>query len=164
MKKNQQTEINQEQKSLKILIANGVNLDLLGRRNHFHYGHFTLEDLESQTIKWCREFLLPQKVTITPSFFQSNSESDFLSYISKDWDGIVLNAGAWTHTSLALADRLEALGTPFIEAHISNLSRRESYRKLSYLTPLSVGLVSGLGMRSYQTALFSLVQYLIDQE
>ena len=93
-------------------------------------------------------------------FYQSNSEADFLNEISKKWDGALINPGAWTHTSLALGDRLAALQLPFVEVHISNLSQREDFRKHSYLSPHAVGVVYGFGLGSYGAALIGLLNHL----
>ena len=147
-------------KLYKILIANGVNLDLLGKREPDIYGSSTLLDLEA--------FLQEQRAVLLNaglprfdlSLFQSNDEGAFLSKLSEGWDGAIINAGAWTHTSLALADRLAALSLPFIEVHLSNLSRREPYRHHSYAAPHARGVVFGAGFDSYSMALYGLLRLL----
>ena len=142
----------------KILVANGVNLDLLGRRNSNVYGTFTLSDL--------KEYLLGAQLAISKIagfkscnliFFQSNSEHEFLETLSEPWDGMILNPGAWTHTSLALADRLEALDVPFVEVHISNILSRECERQHSKSAKYSRGIVMGMGKDSYLSALLGLL-------
>lgn len=154
--------MNKSNLELNILIGNGVNLDLLGKREAQHYGNFTLSDLEKKLTDYCRQ--LNQNYSshnIKLTFFQSNSESVFLSEVEKPYDGAVLNFGAWTHTSLALSDRLKAIGLPFVETHISNLSSRESFRQHSYFSPISLGVVYGMGVRSYYSALVGLIDILV---
>lgn len=142
---------------LKILIANGVNLDLLGRREPHIYGKHTLADVEARlravSVTLAKTFQLP---TVHLHFFQSNHEGLFLDELSKGWDGALINAGAWTHTSLALADRLVALQLPFVEVHLSNLSKREEFRQHSYAAPHAAGVVYGFGVESYVAALSGL--------
>lgn len=142
-----------------ILVANGVNLDLLGQRDPHHYGSFTLQDLEKELSQVAPQ--LAKSLGVNPpslSFFQSNDESKLMSELDKGWDGILLNAGAWTHTSLAIADRLSALGTPFCEVHISNVHAREKFRRHSFLAPISLGTISGFGLDSYVLGLVSLLR------
>ena len=144
---------------MSIVVANGVNLDLLGRRNPSIYGRFTLDDL--------KEYLDSHQAGLKKMFgdwrlvfIQSNSESEFLHQLDKNWQGAIINAGAWTHTSLALADRLAALALPFVEVHISQPSRRQRYRQHSYLAQHALGVVTGLGIRSYLAALVALLAHL----
>lgn len=147
-------------KKFKILIANGVNLDLLGTREPKIYGKATLAELESDISGEAERLSKYFDATISLSFFQSNSEAELLNRLSGNWDGIVLNAGAWTHTSLALADRLKAIAIPFVEVHISNLATRESFRHKSYSAVHANGVIYGLGSDSYSAGLFSIVKYL----
>ena len=137
----------------KILIANGVNLDLLGQREPSLYGRHDLAFLETSL----RTFEEEQEGRFSLSFYQSNVEAAFLEKISEGWDGIILNPGAWTHTSLALGDRLVGLGMPFVEVHISNLATRESFRQHSYCAPHAWGIVSGFGIIGYRIALEGLL-------
>ena len=135
---------------MAILIASGVNLDLLGQREPAIYGHKTLKDMQVLLTKnWAglaKQYgFLREKIV----FYQTNSESELLAKISEPWQGIVLNPGAWTHTSLALADRLAGLGVHFVEVHLSNLSAREEIRKHSYCAPHALGVVSGFGIEAY---------------
>ena len=148
-------------KKVKILVANGVNLDLLGQREPEIYGREGLKTLEKR-MKQTLESLktIPPYKNVNLTFFQTNSEIEFLEEISKKWDGALINPGAWTHTSLALADRLAALSLPFVEVHISNLSKRESFRKNSYTAPHAVGVVYGFGLDSYVAALAGLLNAL----
>lgn len=147
-----------EAERLRILILNGVNLDLLGRREAEHYGRWNLADME-QDLRGSAPSLaqLIGLGSLELSFFQTNREEDFLEILTRGWDGAVINAGAWTHTSLAIADRLRALKLLFIEAHISNLSAREGFRQHSYLAPIAGGVVYGLGFCVYRVALFALL-------
>ena len=144
---------------LKIIIANGVNLDLLGKREQEHYGSFTLQDLEANVQDWSTKFSSLLNIN-TPklTFFQSNEESVFLEKLSVGWDGALLNPGAWTHTSLALSDRLQALPSmPYVEIHISNILKR---RRLSYTADSALAVVCGAGMDSYLSSLFILLKHL----
>lgn len=146
---------------MRILIANGVNLDLLGRREPDVYGSRTLADLEAYLLG-----LLPPLAKClglhTPSciFFQSNDEASFMAKLDEGWHGALINPGAWTHTSLALADRLAGLRLPFIEVHLSHLSQREAIRQHSYCAPHALGVVSGLGFDSYAAGLMGLLTHL----
>jgi 3-dehydroquinate dehydratase-2 len=139
---------------LQIIIINGPNLNLLGRRQPEIYGEDTFED-----------FLLHLKGVFVDSdvelsYFQSNHEGELLDKLHEvgyNYDGIVLNAGAYTHTSVALADAVAAIETPVIEVHISNVHKREAFRQHSYLSAVSEGVIVGLGLRGYELA----VQYFV---
>ena len=149
------------EKPSEILIANGVNLDLLGQREENHYGSQSLADLEAYLLtktKQLSKFLKNPQINL--SFFQSNDESLFLGEISKPWDGAIINPGAWTHTSLALSDRLAALKIPFVEVHLSKLAQREEYRQRSYCAQHALGTIAGLGFDSYLAGIVALTQYL----
>jgi 3-dehydroquinate dehydratase-2 len=146
---------------MSILIASGVNLDLLGTREPEIYGFDTIKDMESLLLSRWKTILKPKKMAKTSlSFFQSNDESEFLEKISEPWVGIVLNAGSWTHTSLALADRLVGVKTPFVEVHLSNVFAREPFRHHSYLSRHAKGVVCGFGIQSYLLGLEGLVRHL----
>ena len=141
----------------KILVGNGVNMDLLGKRQTKIYGSHSLKDIESELKNKCIEVLkLSGICDCELDFFQTNSESEFINHLSKGWDGAILNFGAWTHTSLAIADRLAALQLIFVELHMSNISIRESYRHRSYMSQHALGVVYGFGKNSYLNALFAL--------
>ncbi|MGL4631155.1 MAG: type II 3-dehydroquinate dehydratase [Leadbetterella sp.] len=130
---------------MKIIIINGPNLNLLGKREPEIYGNQSFEDYFS-TLK-------TQFPTIDLEYFQSNSEGaiiDKIHEIGFTYDGIVINAGGLTHTSVALADALKSIKTPAVEVHISNIHAREEFRKHSYLTPNCKGLITGLGLKGYQ--------------
>jgi 3-dehydroquinate dehydratase-2 len=144
-------------KTKKILVANGVNLDLLGNREAEHYGSFDLKDLDKNLTAAAKKLEVVFDTKIDLHFFQTNTESDFLAKFQGNWDGALINPGAWTHTSLALGDRLAALKLDFMEVHISNVANREEFRKNSYLAPHAKGVVHGLGFHSYTTALYALL-------
>ena len=131
----------------KILILNGPNLNLLGKREPGVYGNQSFEDyLETLT------GLFPD---IELHYFQSNHEGALIDKIHEvgfTFDGIVINAGGYTHTSIALADALSAVTTPAIEVHISNIHAREPFRHHSYLTSRCKGMICGLGLRGYELA------------
>lgn len=145
----------------KILIAQGVNLDLLGTREPHIYGQQRLQDIEAMVRQRSPDLASLFKL-VDPElhFFQSNHEGLFLDQLSLGWTGALINAGAWTHTSLALADRLAALKLPFVEVHLSNLSRREDFRKQSFAAPHALGVCYGFGADSYIAALAGLYSHL----
>ena len=137
----------------KILILNGPNLNLLGTREPEIYGHQTFEQyLEVLKDKFGKELEL--------EYFQSNSEGAMISKLHEvgfSYDGILLNAGGYTHTSIALGDAVSAISTPVIEVHISNVHARESFRAHSYLSPKCKGTIIGFGLRSYDLGLYSFI-------
>jgi len=149
------------EESWRILIANGVNLDLLGRRESEHYGCESLPAIEKRIVEYAQQLqqIWPQ-AHFDMSFYQSNDEGAFLAQLDQGWDGVVINPGAWSHTSLALADRLVALRVPFVEVHLSNLARREKFRQKSYAAPHACGVVYGFGSDSYLTGLTGLLLHL----
>jgi len=129
---------------MKILIINGPNLNLLGKREPEIYGHQTFEDYFA---------ILKKKFPkITLEYFQNNSEGALIDKIHEvgfSYDGIVINAGAYTHTSIAIADAIGGITTPVLEVHISNIHAREAFRHHSYLAPKCVGSIVGLGLMGY---------------
>lgn len=147
-------------KSVKILVANGVNLDLLGQREQEIYGSFTLKDLQNFLLKESAKFAKlfgMQKVEL--EFFQTNVEAEFLEKLSfSKCNGFLINPGAWTHTSIALGDRLAGLKLKFVEVHISNISAREEFRNKSFSAPYAGGVVYGLGIDSYAVGLYGLIK------
>jgi 3-dehydroquinate dehydratase-2 len=146
---------------LKILVAHGVNLDLLGRREPEVYGRTTLAELEQAIEVAAPEVAALAGLTgVTLAFFQSNDEPTFLARLGDGWDGLVINPGAWTHTSLALADRLLGLAVPYVEVHLSNLAAREEFRQRSYSAAGAVGVVYGFGVDSYVVGLAGLLRRL----
>ncbi|MEL6273598.1 MAG: type II 3-dehydroquinate dehydratase [Bacteroidota bacterium] len=139
---------------LNLIIINGPNLNLLGRREPEIYGEDTFEDF----LLHLRGKFVDSDVEI--HYYQSNHEGallDKLHEIGFSYDGIILNAGALTHTSLALADAVAAIETPVIEVHISNVYQREAVRHHSYISGVAEGIIVGFGLRGYELA----VQYFI---
>lgn len=135
---------------MKIAIINGPNLNLLGKREPEIYGKQTFEDFFDDLQK-----KYPQ---IQLVYFQSNIEGEIINKIHEigfEFDGIILNAGAYTHTSIAIADAIKSVQTPVIEVHISNTFSRETFRHQSYISPVANGIVVGFGMKSYELALLS---------
>jgi 3-dehydroquinate dehydratase II len=138
---------------MNILIINGPNLNLLGKREPEIYGTSSFEDyLETLKIKFS---------DIELSYFQSNHEGDLVDKLHEvgfSYDGIVLNAGAYTHTSVGLADAVSGITTPVVEVHISNVHQREVFRHKSFLSPVCKGVILGFGLDSYSLALQSFKQ------
>lgn len=134
----------------KILILNGPNLNLLGTREVSIYGSQSFETYyQTLQLKFAQEIEL--------HYYQNNIEGkliDKLHQVGFDFDGIIFNAGAYTHTSLALADAIAAIQTPVLEVHISNVFAREKVRHHSYIAPQCIGSISGLGLYGYEAALF----------
>jgi 3-dehydroquinate dehydratase-2 len=131
---------------MKILFLNGPNLNLLGQREPEIYGHMTLADIEVKV----RERALQLKVDI--DFRQSNLEGELVGWIQQAkgvFDVIVINAAAYTHTSIALRDAIAAVGLPTIEIHLSNVYDREEFRHKSLLAPVCCGQITGFGQKSY---------------
>jgi 3-dehydroquinate dehydratase-2 len=139
-------------------IAQGVNLDLLGQREVDIYGGMTLASIEDCLRKDLKSLSAYLKVDgFSLEFFQSNSEVEFLEFLSNQFSALIINSGAWTHTSLAIADRLRATKVPYIEAHISNIAARESFRHHSFTAPHAQGVIFGLGLESYRAALYAIM-------
>lgn len=137
---------------MKIIIINGPNLNLLGKREPEIYG--------SQSFEEYFEALKANFPTVSLEYFQSNHEGEIIDKIHQigfSYDGIILNAGGLTHTSVALADALGGIKTPSLEVHISNIHAREEFRKHSFISPKAVGAIFGLGMAGYKLA----VEYFI---
>ncbi len=140
-----------------ILVINGPNLNMLGIREPGIYGHETLKDLEDRLTAVAKE------LGTSIEFFQSNSEGDIVTKIQQSRetvDFLLLNAGAYTHTSVAIRDAISGIDMPFYEIHISNVHRREEFRHFSYLSDIAVGVIAGFGLNGYEYALRSAVQYL----
>lgn len=135
---------------MKILILNGPNLNLLGRREPSVYGDRSFDEYFQVLQKRYAKHEL--------EYFQSNSEGEIISKIHQvgfDYDGIVLNAGAYTHTSIAIADAIRAVHTPVVELHISNVYAREEYRHRSMIAPACRGCICGFGVKGYDLAIES---------
>ncbi len=137
---------------MKIIIINGPNLNLLGTREPDIYGHTTMEDYIQSLRK--------QHPRVDIDYYQSNHEGsliDKLQEVGFSYDGIVLNAGAYTHTSVALLDCIRSLKTPVVEVHISNVHAREEFRNHSMISPACLGVIAGFGMDSYSLAVEALL-------
>lgn len=144
-----------------ILVANGVNLDLLGQREQAHYGRFTLAELEDSLRRYAAALApIYPGLEIALTFYQSNDEAAFLARLSEPWDAAICNFAAWTHTSVAIADRLAALGRPYAEVHISNVAAREPFRHRSYAAAGAAGVAFGFGQASYHAALAGMLERL----
>ena len=135
---------------MKILILNGPNLNLLGEREPSVYGDVSFDQYFTQ--------LKDKFKSVELNYKQSNHEGeliDALHIASRQVDAVILNAAAYTHTSIAIADAVKAIQIPVIEVHISNVHAREAYRKHSYIAPFAKGIISGFGLQSYELALQS---------
>ena len=140
---------------MNILIINGPNLNLLGKREKSVYGESSFEDYLELLRKHYPDHII--------HYFQSNIEGELIDQIHKygfDIDGIILNAGAYTHTSIALSDDIRAIPAPVVEVHISNIHNRESYRHVSMIAAACKGSVIGFGLDSYRLAVEALVNKL----
>ena len=137
----------------KILVINGPNLEMLGKRDKSTYGDFSLESLE--------KLITEEANTLgcQVEFFQNNIEGEIINHIheSKDFDGIILNAAAYTHTSVGIADAVKSIDSKVIEVHISNTYSREEFRHNSFLSPVVNGIIIGFGLDSYRLAIESLI-------
>jgi 3-dehydroquinate dehydratase-2 len=140
---------------MQISIINGPNLNLLGKRETDIYGNMPFEEyLKDIELKF-------QSIRLT--YFQSNVEGEIVNELQRvgfDYDGIVLNPGAYTHTSVAIGDAIAAIKTPVIEVHISNVHAREDFRKFSHVSGKAVGSIFGLGLKGYELA----VQWFLDSK
>jgi 3-dehydroquinate dehydratase-2 len=136
---------------MRIIIINGPNLNLLGRRKPSVYGNL---DFEEYLKKLRTDF-----PDIEIEYYQSNVEGEIIDKLHEtgfSYDGIILNAGGYTHTSVAIGDAVEAIESTVIEVHISNIFAREEFRHISYISPHARGIISGLGIDVYRLALLSL--------
>ena len=130
----------------KIIILNGPNLNLLGEREKNQYGNFTLKDIENS----CTNFAKKNNLDIT--FYQSNIEGELVEKIQKarnEQNGLIINAGGYTHTSVAIHDALKILNIPIIELHISNIYNREDFRHKSLISKVAKGIICGFGAEGY---------------
>ncbi|MFU2075085.1 type II 3-dehydroquinate dehydratase [Gallibacterium anatis] len=147
--------------SFHILLLNGPNLNMLGKREPKHYGGQTLQDIETALQESAGKY------GIELSCFQSNSEEKLINKIHESLgkvDFILINPAAFTHTSVALRDALLSVEIPFVEIHLSNIHRREPFRHHSYLSDIAVGVICGLGAAGYQYALQFAVAHLQQQQ
>ena len=137
---------------MKILIINGANLNLLGRRQPEIYGHESFEDyLEALRARYSDHII---------DYYQSNVEGELVTMLQEadgKYDGVVLNAGGYTHTSVVLHDAVAAISVPVVEVHISSILSREAFRHVSMIAPKAVGTIMGFGLKSYDLA----IQYFV---
>ena len=141
----------------KIIILNGPNLNLLGEREKNQYGSFTLKDIE----KNCSDY--SRKSDVELSFFQSNIEGELVDKIQSSrnsQDGLIINAGGYTHTSVAILDSLKILKIPIIELHISNIYNREEFRHKSLISKVAKGVICGFGTYGYIMSLNAINKFL----
>jgi 3-dehydroquinate dehydratase-2 len=142
---------------MQILLLNGPNLNMLGKREPGLYGQTTLQDIENQL----SQIAVERDVKL--SSFQSNAEHALIDKIhnsSGNTNGIIINPAAFTHTSVALRDALLSINIPFIEVHLSNIHKRESFRHHSYFTDIAIGTIVGLGAGGYEYALDAIIKHL----
>lgn len=141
----------------KILLVNGPNLNMLGTREPDKYGHLTLNEIVENLKIIAKEngFILKD--------FQSNHEGEIIDFIHKEGlsaKGLIINAGAYTHTSIAIRDSILSVSIPFVEVHLSNIYKREDFRKKSYLSDIAIGIISGFGNYVYELGLLALIKHI----
>ena len=142
---------------MKVLFLNGPNLNLLGTREPDKYGNKTLKDIETFIQKEA------EKYNVTTTFYQSNIEGELVNKIQEAkgiYDGIVMNPAAYTHTSVAIRNALLAVEIPTVEIHLSNIHKREEFRKTSLTAPACIGQITGFGENSYKLGLIAIIDYL----
>jgi 3-dehydroquinate dehydratase II len=135
---------------MQVLVLNGVNLDMLGRRDAKVYGGVSINELETRIYEWA------QQLTLTVRCRQTNSEGEYIDWIHGaygDSDALIVNPGAWSHYSYAIHDALEILDVPIVEVHLSNIAEREEWRRLSVIEDLVAHRVIGKGPDGYREAL-----------
>jgi len=138
----------------KLIIINGPNLNLLGKRETNIYGNMTFNDFFESLIK--------KYPSVQLEHYQSNIEGELINKIQEvgfDYDGLILNAAAYTHTSIGIGDAVKAISTPVVEVHISNTFSRESFRHQSYISANAHGIVLGFGLQSYELAIQSFISH-----
>jgi 3-dehydroquinate dehydratase-2 len=146
---------------MKVLVLHGPSLNLLGTREPEHYGTLTLAEIDAQLAALAKE------LGATVDCRQTNREGELVEWIhacetGKDgaFDGLVINAAGYTHTSIAIRDAIHAVGVPAVEVHLSHVAAREEFRRLSMLAPVCIGVVEGFGPASYTLGLRALIGYL----
>ena len=144
-----------------ILILNGPNLNMLGKREPYHYGNLSLEEIKKKLTD------LAATLDLELRFFQSNVEGTLIDSLQEaaTWaSGVIFNPGGYSHTSVAIRDAITAIKLPVIEVHLSNIYAREEFRHTSLISPVCVGTIAGLGWRSYTSALIAMKGILDDQQ
>jgi 3-dehydroquinate dehydratase II len=144
-------------KKKAILVLNGPNLNLLGKRQPEIYGHLTLEEINGKIR------LLAKELNVEVEIRQSNSEGELVSWIQaapQQFGAMVINPAAYTHTSVALRDAISAVGVPTVEVHISNIHQREQFRRHSFVAEVAIGQIAGFGADSYLLAMRAAMAYL----
>lgn len=143
-------------KTIRILVIHGPNLNLLGARETHIYGHVTLNDIN----KMIKDFASENNIEI--NIYHSNSEGDIIDFIQKnqDYDGLIINPAAYTHSSVAISDTIKAVKIPTVEVHLSNIYSREGFRSTSFIAPVCIGQISGFGYYSYLLGLEAIINYL----
>lgn len=147
----------EEKDMLRIRVLHGPNLNLLGTREQSIYGTLSLDDLNSALRTLAKE------LTVKVDLRQSNSEGELVNWIQEactDYDGIIINPAAYTHTSIAIRDAIAAVGLPTVEVHLSNIHQREEFRHQSYIAGVALGQIAGLGPTGYLLALRGLCDHL----
>ena len=142
---------------MKILLLNGPNLNMLGTREPEKYGTVTLDFIEKSLYE------LAKQNNIELSCYQSNHEGDLIDKIqdsNANFDGIIFNAGGYTHTSVALRDAIASVNTPVVEIHMTNIHAREDFRHTSLISPVCIGQICGFGENSYKLGFYALLEYL----
>lgn len=143
----------------RVAVIHGPNLNMLGKREIGIYGGKSMDDINSEVA------IEAQHLNVSVEFYQSNGEGELVSYIQECRgvvDGILLNAGAYTHYSIALRDAIAASQVPTVEVHISNIYRRESFRHTSFIAPVCIGQICGFGSQGYVLALRALMDEKLD--
>ena len=142
---------------MKVMVIQGPNINMLGIRERNIYGPMKMEDIHKQMEEFAKQY------NIEVEFFQSNLEGEIVDKIQEclgEVDGIIINAAAYTHTSIAIRDALVAVGLPTIEVHISNIYAREEFRHKSLIAPVCAGQITGFGPYSYHLAMMGMIQIL----
>lgn len=147
-------------KEQKILIIHGPSLNMLGTREPGVYGKQTMQEINNELDGYSK------KSGVRNINFQSNSEGGIIDFIQEhaDADGIIINPGAFTHTSIAIRDAITSVGIPSVEVHLSNIHAREDFRKSSFIAPVCIGQISGFGSYSYLLGLSALMEHITSKE
>ncbi|MBF0242560.1 MAG: type II 3-dehydroquinate dehydratase [Desulfamplus sp.] len=143
----------------KIAVLHGVNLNMFGKRDPAQYGTLTLKEIDTKILELAKE------LAIEVEFFQTNHEGEMVDKIHKihesNTDGVIINAGAWTHYNYAIMDALNILTIPIVEVHMSNIHAREPFRHVSVVAPIAKGQIAGFGVNSYLLGLRAICQIIL---